>query len=167
MRLCASFACMPVPAAKSVSRTPGPDTARLGLPPRLILYDNVCGFCDASVQFVLERDNERQFCFAALQGETASRLRSAEPAALPEDLDTIVYVDNTGTQPRILLRSRAIFAILRELYGSSRALHLLEALPHGLSDALYGLFAATRYRLFGKLDSCRVPTPEERDRFLD
>lgn len=165
--LCASFRCMAAPAAKSASRTPGSDTARLGLPARLILYDNQCGFCDTSVQFVLDRDTERQFCFAALQGETASRLRAAEAAALPEDIDTLVYVDNTGTQPRILIRSRAIFAILGALYGSSRVLRLLEALPQGLSDLLYTCFAAMRYRLFGKLDSCRVPTPEERDRFLD
>ncbi|MEE3331692.1 MAG: DCC1-like thiol-disulfide oxidoreductase family protein [Myxococcota bacterium] len=139
----------------------------MGLPPRLILYDNICGFCDASVQSLLQRDTEGQFHFAALQGETAAQLRTAEPAALPDDVDTVVYVDNTGAQQRILIRSRAIFAILGEIYGPSRTLRLLEALPQGLSDVVYALFAATRYRLFGKLDSCRVPTAEERDRFLD
>lgn len=137
------------------------------LPPRLILYDNVCGFCDASVRFLLDRDVDGRFHYAALQGELAAALRNENPDGLPEDVDTIVFVDNTGPAPRILLRSRAIFAVFAQLDGPLRSLRWLNRLPQPLTDAAYRGFAAIRYRVFGKLDRCRIPKPEERDRFLD
>ena len=137
------------------------------LPPRLILYDNVCGFCDASVRFLLDTDVDGRFHYAALQGELAAALRTANPDALPEDVDTVVFVDNTGDTPRILTRSRAIFAVLGELDGPLRSLRWLRLVPQPLTDLAYRGFAAIRYRVFGKLDSCRMPTSEERDRFLD
>lgn len=137
------------------------------LPPRLILYDNVCGFCDASIRFLLDRDVDGRFHYAALQGEVAAALRNENPEGLPLDVDTVVFVDNTGAEPRILLRSRAIFAVFAQLDGPLRSLRWLGLLPQPLTDFAYRGFAAIRYRVFGKLDRCRMPTPEERDRFLD
>jgi predicted DCC family thiol-disulfide oxidoreductase YuxK len=156
-----------MPSAPAETSAETPVRAARPLPPRLILYDNVCGFCDASVQYLLDRDQDGRFRFAALQGEVAADLRSKHPEALPYDVDTVVYVDNTSDELRILLRSRAIFAIFGELDGPLRRLHWLSALPQPLTDIAYRAFAAMRYRLFGKLDSCRIPSPEERERFLD
>jgi predicted DCC family thiol-disulfide oxidoreductase YuxK len=136
------------------------------LPARVIFFDGVCGFCDRTVRLLLDRDTAGRLHYAMLQGETARVLRESYPEAFPGDLDTMVYLDNTGDQPRFLLRSQASFAIAREV-GSLRRWAWLSRLPPWLPELAYRVFAALRYRLFGKLDSCRIPSPNERARFLD
>jgi predicted DCC family thiol-disulfide oxidoreductase YuxK len=133
----------------------------------VVFFDGVCGLCDIIVNWLLERDEEHRFHFAALQGETAARLRRVHPEAFPGDLDTIVYLDNSSGDARFALRSRAIFAILRELGGPTRHWALLGVLPAFVTDLGYRALAASRYRIFGTLDACRIPTPDERARFLD
>jgi len=151
-----------------VTHATGPEA---GLPPRLIFFDGVCGFCDRTVRMLLDRDVEHRFHFAMLQGETARALRDRYPDAFPSDIDTLVYLDNTQIarsegRPLLLVRSEAAFAIAREL-PSLRRWAWLAVLPRFLTDFAYRSLASVRYRLFGKLDDCRIPTPEERARFLD
>lgn len=126
----------------------------------LVLYDGVCGFCDASVQWLLRHDTEGRFQYAALQGETAAGVRAAHPE-LPQDLDSIVVVDGTRTY----WRSEAVFRILREL-PRWRVLAWFAVLPRPLTDLGYRLVASVRLKIWGRLDQCRVPTPGERARFL-
>ncbi len=132
---------------------------------RVVFYDGVCGFCDRSVSWLLARDPEGRFRFAALQGETAAELRARHPQ-LPRDLDTLVYVESEGGRERVFLRSRAIFRLLAQLDPPWRWLAWLRWLPRPLTDLGYRLFARIRYRVFGRLESCRLPTAEERARFL-
>ena len=93
-------------------------------------------------------------------------MAAALPGRFPADIDTIVLLDQSGPEPVVELRSRAIFRICRELGGSVRHWARLQVLPSWLTDLLYRGFVRIRYRAFGKLDACRVPTPEERERFL-
>jgi len=136
------------------------------LPPRVVFFDGVCGLCDRTVQRLLSHDPEGRFHFATLQGATAAELRSAYPDRFPTDIDTLVYLDNSGAEPRILLRSEASFAIARELDGL-RAWAWLGVLPRPVTDLGYRLLAAVRYRIFGRLDECRIPHASDRQRFLD
>jgi predicted DCC family thiol-disulfide oxidoreductase YuxK len=133
---------------------------------RVVLFDGECGFCDASVRWLLERDRERRLRFAALQGRTAAALRARHPE-IPEDVDTIVYVESGAGGERVSLRSQAILRILHEVGPESRLLRWLQRIPRPLADLAYGVFVRLRYRLFGRLDTCRVPGPGERGRFLD
>lgn len=126
----------------------------------LVLYDGVCGLCDASIQWLLRHDPDGRFRYAPLQGETAAAIRRAHPE-LPSDLDSIVVVDGT----RAYWRSEAIFHILAQLPGW-RLLARLRWLPRSLTDLGYRLVAAVRFRVWGRLDRCRVPAPDERARFL-
>lgn len=135
------------------------------LPARLVLYDGVCGFCDGAVRWLMARDPEGRFHFAPLQGETAAALRRRHPA-IPEDLETMVYVESGPDGERIHLQSGAVFAIVGELDGPWRLLAFLRWLPRPFSDACYRLFARYRYRIFGKLDACPVPDPSVRARFV-
>jgi predicted DCC family thiol-disulfide oxidoreductase YuxK len=135
------------------------------LPARTIFFDGVCNFCDRSVQWLLAHDTAESFHFAPLQGSTAERLREQLPD-FPCDSDSIVYVDATGPEPVIAQRSRAVFAILAQLDGKSRRWTVLRVLPEWLSDLGYRAFARLRYRLFGRLDACVLPSPELRARFL-
>ncbi len=126
----------------------------------LIYYDGLCGLCDRFVSFVLRRDLGGRYCFAPLQGETARvRLPVAES---PADLQTVVLEVN-GT---FKVRSDAALAILAGLGGVWRAAGLLRIVPRPLRDAVYDFVARRRFRWFGRRAECRVPSPEERERFL-
>lgn len=128
---------------------------------RLVLYDGVCGFCDGSVQWLLAHDPERRLRFAALQGTTAEALRARFPS-MPKDIDTVVFVDGET----MYLRSAAAFAILRHLPAPWSWVAVWRFVPSLLTDIGYRMVAAVRYRIWGKLDACRIPKPEERARFL-
>jgi predicted DCC family thiol-disulfide oxidoreductase YuxK len=138
----------------------------LGLPERTVFFDGVCNFCDHSVQWLLKHDERQELRFAALQGETAERLRG-QLAEFPDEIDTIVFVENlSGGPPTVSTHSRALFAIFAQLDASARLWRVFRFLPEWLLDAAYRSFGRSRYRLFGRRDTCSVPTPEQRTRFL-
>ena len=154
-------------AAPQRQNDPGAPAGLLdGLPARIVLFDGVCVVCNAAVDWLLVRDTSERLHFAPLQGETAARVRAAFPGVVPDDIDTAVYLDRSGAEPRLWLRSRALLHVL-EATGGAPGLWLLRLLPAPLADLGYRLFASVRYRLFGRRDSCRVPSPAERARFLD
>jgi len=132
-----------------------------------ILYDGLCGLCDRSVAWVLARDRRGAFRFAALQGEHAARVRDRHPTLPPLD-ETMVLVEAPETPgERVRVRSDAALAIVAGLGGLWRLAALLRVVPGPLRDAAYRFFARRRKRWFGELAACRVPTPEQRRRFLD
>jgi len=135
------------------------------VPPRLVLFDGVCGFCDRAVRWLLARDPDGRLAFAPLQGETAAALRARHPE-IPEEADTVVYVETLGEAERVFLRSEAVFRLLGQLDGPWRCLAWLRWVPRPLADRCYRVFARHRYRLFGKLDTCPAPPPGERARFV-
>jgi predicted DCC family thiol-disulfide oxidoreductase YuxK len=137
------------------------------LPAQLVLYDGVCGFCNGSVRWLIERDVDARLHYAPLQGETAAALRARHPE-IPNELDTIVFVESAPGGERVWLRSAAIFRVLRELSLPWRWFSFLRwLLPRALWDVAYQAFATRRYRWFGKLDVCPIPPPALRARFLD
>jgi predicted DCC family thiol-disulfide oxidoreductase YuxK len=135
------------------------------LPPHLVLYDGVCGLCDRTVQHLLEVDRRGLLHFAALQGSTAASLRRRHPE-IPERLDSIVYVSTRDGRETIYVRAQAVYRICEAIGCESSLVRVGRRLPLWLNDLGYRAVAATRYRIFGKLDECRVPGPEERARFL-
>jgi predicted DCC family thiol-disulfide oxidoreductase YuxK len=137
------------------------------LPARLVLYDGVCGFCNGSVRWLIERDTESRMHYAPLQGETAAGLRARHPE-IATALDTIVFVEAAPGGERVWQQSAAVFRVLRELPAPWRWLVALRwLLPRALWDAAYRAFARRRYRWFGRLDACPIPPPALRARFLD
>jgi len=143
-----------------------PEAEAVGLPDALVLYDGVCGFCDASVQRLLDVDKAGILHFATLQGATAAGLRARHPE-LPHDIDTMIFVEHRDGKERVSVRSTALLRITARLGGPWRLLGVGWILPAFVRDAAYRAFAALRYRLFGRLEACRIPAPEERARFLD
>ena len=134
-------------------------------PRRIVLFDGVCVFCEGAVRWVVERDPQGLFHYAALQGEVAAELR-ARHAEIPEELETIVLVEQYPDAERVHRDSEAVFRVLSLLDSPWRHLALLRVLPGRLKDLCYRLFARHRYRLFGRRDSCPIPTPEQAPRFL-
>ena len=132
----------------------------------VVLYDGVCGLCDRGVQFLLSRDDAEAFRYAPLQGPTAKRL--LDKHGIDDDLSTMVAVTDFGTpEERAWVRSDALVRIAAQLGGIWRALSWLRVVPRAVRDLIYGLVVRLRYRVFGKFDACKIPTPEQRARFLD
>jgi len=132
---------------------------------RLVLFDGVCGLCARTVRFVLRRDRAGRFVFAPLQGETAAAV--LEKHSMASDLETMIYVsDLDGPTERVFTRSGAALAILDELGGLWRVVALLRVVPRPIRDAVYRLVARYRYRWFGRFETCQLPSPAQRERFL-
>ena len=127
----------------------------------ILFFDGVCGLCNSFIDFVLKHYRNGRVVFAPLQGETAAANLPAEDA---ETLDTVVFLDG-GQATR---RSSAIVRILIRLGGFWKLLgSVLWLVPRPLRDIGYKVIARNRYRFFGKKETCRMPTPQERARFLD
>ena len=134
----------------------------------IILYDGVCGLCNRLVQFLLKHDKDGRLRFAALQSDFAVKILGRHGID-PKDLDTVHVVENYD-QPgeRVLQRSDAILRAGRELgglWGASSS--IARVVPRALRDLVYRFVATNRYRVFGKYDTCMLPNPNQRSRFLD
>lgn len=126
----------------------------------VLYFDGVCGLCSRAVDFVMRHDRRSQFRFAPLQGETAAENLSPRDVAA---LESMVVTDETGTYRK----SSAAVRVLQQLGGWwSVCGWLLWLIPKPLRDVGYSVVARGRYRMFGKHETCRLPTPEERERFL-
>ena len=131
----------------------------------IILFDGVCNLCSGVVRFVIARDPHARFRFAALQSDAARRA-CAEVGATPPaavDPDTIIVI----ADGRALERSDAALAIAARLPFPGPMFGVFRILPRALRDWLYRFVAKNRYRWFGKSDTCMMPTPELRARFLE
>jgi predicted DCC family thiol-disulfide oxidoreductase YuxK len=128
----------------------------------IVLFDGVCNLCNRSVQFILKRDKRGKFRFASLQGPVGQSLlqRSGLP---PDHLDSFVLVEDN----KVYTRSTGALRVLRLLGGAWSLLYILWIIPRPLRDGIYNWIAQHRYRWFGKEESCWLPKPEWRSRFLD
>lgn len=129
----------------------------------VILFDGVCNLCNASVDFVVRRDRRARFRLAPLQSPLARELLSARRQT-DEVRDSVVLAEPGG---RLSYASTAALRIARGLGFPWFLLYPLILVPRPLRDAVYDWIARNRYRWFGRRDTCRVPTAEERARFAD
>jgi predicted DCC family thiol-disulfide oxidoreductase YuxK len=136
------------------------------LPDRIVFYDGVCAFCNGAVRWMIERDAGARLRFAPLQGETAALLRAERAGEFPADIDTMVFAERSGDEVRLWVRMQAALRILETLDAAPGWRWLLRALPGPLAELAYRIFAALRYRTFGRLDACPLPPPALRARFL-
>jgi len=134
----------------------------------IILYDGVCGLCNRLVQSLLKKDKQGRLRFAALQSDFAATVLTRHGKD-PKDLDTVHVVLNYGrSDEQVLNRSEAVLSGYRELGGFWKTGALIaRVIPRGLRDVAYAFVARNRYRVFGKSDSCMLPDPNQRARFLD
>jgi predicted DCC family thiol-disulfide oxidoreductase YuxK len=132
----------------------------MNLPGPTVLYDGECGLCHRSVKFLIKRDRG-QLWYAPLQGETAAELRAEHPQ-IPETLESVVLVDGG----RVYLRSKAFFHSAKYLTRPWRWAYHLRWLPAFLLDLVYALIARVRYGIWGKYDTCTLPTTDQRAHLL-
>jgi predicted DCC family thiol-disulfide oxidoreductase YuxK len=133
----------------------------------IVLYDGVCGLCNRLNQFLLKRDRKDRLHFASLQSEFAQRVLRAHDLDAA-DLDTVYVILNHGTADETALaRSDAIIHAVQQLGGIWKIISLGKLLPRSLKNAIYNVVARNRYRVFGKSDSCVLPEPRHRQKFID
>lgn len=133
----------------------------------IIFFDGVCNLCNLAVDLVIQKDLKRRFRYAPLQGETAKAL-------LPEGVGVINSAKGDAAWSMVLLdgtgyyeRSEAALRVGKELSGPCSIMSRVGLLmPRFISDFVYRWVAANRYRIFGKKETCRVPTQEEQTLFL-
>ena len=130
----------------------------------IIFFDGVCGLCNRTVDFVLREDRDRNFLFSPLQGETFQRIGRDHPETLGTDSIFVLRPDSGHVE--LLERSDAFLYILDKLPRFRWLARLGYLCPAPIRNLLYRLIAATRYRIWGRRDSCRLPSFEERARFL-
>lgn len=130
-------------------------------PKAVILFDGVCNFCNNSVQFIIRRDREAYFSFVSLQSETGAQLLREH--SYTDDLNSVVVID----QGRLYTKSDAALQIIWHFHGLWRMARILRWVPRLVRDHAYDIIAKNRYRWFGTRESCMLPSPEIRSRFLD
>ena len=133
--------------------------------PDTILFDGVCNLCHGFVQFVIRHDAAGRFRFAALQSDAGRALLAAHGQAAPApaaDPDSVLLLSGG----RLYSHSTAVLRIARGLGGGWRLAEAGWALPRAWRDGLYRFVARHRYRWFGRQESCLLPTPALKSRFL-
>lgn len=133
----------------------------------IFLYDGVCGLCNKFVQFILPKDNAGKFQFASLQSDFGSELLKRF-GINSSDLNTFYLVtDYDLPTQKVLSKSDGALFVLHELGGVWSAVSLARFLPRLLRNWGYDLVAENRYKIFGKKDACQLPSPENKDRFIE
>lgn len=128
--------------------------------PTIIFFDGVCNLCNKTVDFFITKDQARKFRYAPLQGRSASEYIGKTAT---RDLNSVVLY----YEGKSYYKSKAIFKALWILGLPYSLLAIFSMIPTPISDYFYDLIAKNRYRLFGKENTCRIPTPEEKSLFLD
>ncbi len=128
---------------------------------QIILFDGVCNFCNSSINFIIDHDPSKQFRFASLQSPIGQELLKTHHLDT-QQFDSVILLKNN----HLYQRSSATLEIVKSLSGVWKYLSVLQILPSAWLDFFYSMLAKNRYKLFGKSVTCRVITPELRERFL-
>lgn len=127
----------------------------------ILFFDGVCNLCNGFVQFVIKRDPKAVFRFAPLQSEQGKEvLESANLST--EELSTVVLF----WKGKIYTHSDVPLEVAKLLGGAWQLFYIFRIIPKGIRNAIYDWIARNRYRWFGKKDSCMIPTPDLKSRFL-
>lgn len=128
---------------------------------KVVYFDGVCNVCNRFVDFLIRRDRHGRLKYAPLQGSSA---RAQIPAEYVDEVSTIVMQDEQG---RVFTKSSAAIRAIAALGGPYSLMWIFLLVPRSIRDFVYQWVADHRYLWFGKRNVCRLPTPAERERFLD
>lgn len=130
---------------------------------KIVLFDGVCNFCNASVRFIIKRDKKDSFRFASLQSDLGQKL-TKERNIDTSKVDSIILIDPGNAY---YIKSTAALEICKDLNGLYPVLSLFLFLPEGLRNFIYDFVARHRYQWFGKSETCPMPSEKEQSKFLD
>lgn len=128
----------------------------------ILLFDGVCNLCNSAVNFVIDHDPNGIFKFAALQSNFGQK-KLKELNLNPEDFDSIVLLSDN----KIFVKSTAALKVAKRLSGLWPMLYGYIIIPAFIRDAAYNFVAKNRYRIWGRTNQCRIPSPELKQRFIE
>ena len=136
--------------------------AKTGEHKKIILFDGVCNLCNGAVQFIIKHDKKDIFRFVALQSD------------LGIEICNYIGIDRTKIDSIILYnpgvayyyKSSAVLEIGNELGGIYSLVSIFKILPERIRNYIYDYIAKNRYKWYGKKESCMIPTPELKTKFL-
>ncbi|MBM7837455.1 putative DCC family thiol-disulfide oxidoreductase YuxK [Alkalihalobacillus xiaoxiensis] len=126
----------------------------------IILFDGVCNLCNQAVDFVIKQDKKGYYQFASLQSESGQRLK--KEYGIPDHIDSMIVIENN----RAFSKSDAAIKIVPKLSFYWQPARLAILIPRPIRNRLYEWIAKNRLRWFGEKETCRLPSPSERERFL-
>lgn len=128
----------------------------------IVLFDGICNLCNSTVQFIIKRDTHNQFKFSSLQSEYGQNFLKERNLASSDFQSIILY------EPEVAYytKSTAALKIAQNLGFPYNLLSVFLLIPSFIRDWIYSLISKYRYHLFGKKDSCMVPTPENKRKFI-
>ncbi|WKN43807.1 thiol-disulfide oxidoreductase DCC family protein [Tunicatimonas pelagia] len=127
----------------------------------IVLFDGVCNLCNHAVNFIIDRDPSQRFLFSSLQSEAGRELLKKHQLDA-QYLDSLVFIRGE----KVYLKSTAALHIARHLSGIWPLCYIFIVVPPVIRDFFYDIVARFRYRVFGRSNHCRIPTPELKSRFL-
>jgi len=131
---------------------------------KILLFDGICNLCNGLVRFIIIRDRHARIRFVPLQAVETQYIASLHVKfdLVREDMETVIYISSD----KIYFKSSAVLHLLRDLGGGWNIFYGLIIIPKFIRDLFYDLIAWSRYRVFGKRDTCMIPAPEIKERFI-
>ena len=129
---------------------------------QVIVFDGVCNWCNFWVTFTITRDPSGKFKFGLLQSDQAKEIIDALGLSV-DDFQTFLLIE----QGKVYQKSTAALRVLRQLTGFWPLLYCFIVVPKTLRDGVYDFIARHRYQVFGKSESCMLPDPKQRHKFLE
>jgi predicted DCC family thiol-disulfide oxidoreductase YuxK len=130
---------------------------------QLVLFDGVCNFCNASVLKIIKKDTHNIFLFASLQSEIGQEITNHFNIDIKK-IDSIILVES---KTNYYIKSTAALKIAKHFRGFWQLFQVLWLLPTSFRDFFYNYIAKNRYKWFGKKESCMIPTPEIKSKFIE
>ncbi|MEO8517118.1 MAG: DCC1-like thiol-disulfide oxidoreductase family protein [Flavobacterium sp.] len=130
---------------------------------KIILFDGVCNLCNSSVQYIIKHDTKDVFRFVSLQSELGQKIINHIGIAQMHIDSIILY------EPGIAYyyKSSAALQIAKDLSGIVTYATIFKIIPAGIRNIVYDYVAKNRYKWYGKQESCMIPTPELKSKFLE
>lgn len=128
---------------------------------QVVIFDGVCNLCNNFVNLIIKRDKKSAFKFSAIGSDYSKSVEEKFKVNL-EELDTVVLIENEN----IFIKSTAVMKICRQLGFPYNLLVVFYAIPRFFRNKIYDFVARNRYKVFGKRNSCMIPTPDVLNRFI-
>lgn len=130
---------------------------------KIILFDGVCNLCNSSVQFIIKKDKKDVFRFVALQSELGQKI-TTHIGVNSSNIDSFLLYEPGNAY---YYKAEAALKITSALGGLYGLLSIFNYFPKQISNYIYDYVARNRYKWYGKKESCMIPTPEIKSKFLE
>lgn len=128
---------------------------------RVVLFDGVCKLCSAWARFLIQFDRKEIFKLCAIQSDEGKAILEFYGMRI-DVYETMILVEG----PELSTKSTAFFRVVRRLPFPWPLMRAFIIVPRFIRDWLYDRIALNRYKIFGRYDSCVLPTPDHERRFL-